>query len=53
MSPVFSLSVAAQPTVSLLYRIRRKKSGYVWMEAQGKLHLEQGKGRKVRISSLN
>ena len=33
--------------VNLLYRIRRKHSGYVWMEAQGRLHVDQGKGRKV------
>nr|CAG8443794.1 483_t:CDS:10 [Entrophospora candida] len=32
--------------VNLVYRIRRKNSGYMWFEANGKLHLEQGKGRK-------
>lgn len=37
------------PVVSLLYRARRKHSGYVWLEAQGKLHVEQGKGRKCVI----
>lgn len=26
------------PTVELLYRIRRKHSGYVWLESKGKLH---------------
>ncbi|GAA93655.1 uncharacterized protein L969DRAFT_66418 [Mixia osmundae IAM 14324] len=36
-------------TVSLLYRIRRKNSGYIWIEAHGKLHLEPGKGRKCVI----
>ncbi|GAA5821518.1 hypothetical protein JCM3770_001059 [Rhodotorula araucariae] len=43
--------VAAHPTVSLVYRIRRKNSGYVWFEAQGRLHLEPGKGRKCVILS--
>lgn len=35
--------------VNLVFRIRRKDSGYMWMEAQGKLYLEQGKGRKCVI----
>ena len=43
--------VAASPTVNLVYRIRRKNSGYVWFEAQGRLHLEAGKGRKCVILS--
>ncbi|CAB4429682.1 unnamed protein product [Rhizophagus irregularis] len=37
--------------VNLVYRIRRKHSGYMWFEAHGKLHLEQGKGRKCVILS--
>ncbi|RIA85642.1 PAS domain-containing protein [Glomus cerebriforme] len=37
--------------VNLVYRIRRKNSGYMWFEAHGKLHLEQGKGRKCVILS--
>ncbi|OZJ03921.1 hypothetical protein BZG36_03618, partial [Bifiguratus adelaidae] len=37
--------------VNLVYRIRRKNSGYMWIECQGKLHLEQGKGRKCVILS--
>ena len=28
----------SQPIISLLYRIRRKDSGYMWLEASGKLH---------------
>ncbi|GAA5981993.1 hypothetical protein JCM10908_004696 [Rhodotorula pacifica] len=43
--------VAVHPTVNLVYRIRRKNSGYVWFEAQGRLHLEAGKGRKCVILS--
>ncbi|KAM0747380.1 hypothetical protein T439DRAFT_329111 [Meredithblackwellia eburnea MCA 4105] len=35
--------------VNLLYRIQRKKSGYIWIEASGKLHIEPGKGRKCVI----
>lgn len=30
--------------VNLLYRIQRKNSGYIWIEAAGKLHVEPGKG---------
>lgn len=37
----------SQPIINLLYRLKRKKSGYVWIEAQGKLYLEQSKSRKV------
>ncbi|GAA6002505.1 hypothetical protein JCM10207_001154 [Rhodosporidiobolus poonsookiae] len=43
--------VAAHPSVNLVYRIRRKHSGYMWFEAQGRLHLEPGKGRKCVILS--
>lgn len=36
-------------TVNVVYRIRRKHSGYTWFEAHGGLHTEQGKGRKCII----
>lgn len=42
-------STVAHPYINLLYRFRRKSSGYVWMEAQGKLYLEQSKSRKCVI----
>ena len=35
--------------VNVVYRIRRKNSGYTWFEAHGSLHTEQGKGRKCII----
>ena len=35
--------------VSVVYRIRRKHSGYTWFESHGSLHTEQGKGRKCII----
>jgi len=35
--------------VNVVYRIRRKHSGYTWFEAHGALHTEQGKGRKCII----
>jgi PAS domain S-box-containing protein len=38
-------------TVNLVYRVRRKHSGIMWMEAQGRVHIEQGKGRKCVILS--
>ncbi|KAF8679563.1 White collar 1 protein (WC1) [Rhizoctonia solani] len=40
-----------QKTVDLLLRVRRKTSGYVWIESQGRLHVEPGKGRKAIIMS--
>ncbi|GAA6055671.1 hypothetical protein JCM3770_003404 [Rhodotorula araucariae] len=43
-------SSASNPHVRLLYRIRRKHSGYVWIESMGKLHIEPGKGRKAVIA---
>ena len=33
-------------SVSVVFRIRRKSSGYMWFEGHGALHTEQGKGRK-------
>lgn len=35
--------------VNVVFRIRRKHSGYTWFESHGSLHLEQGKGRKCII----
>jgi PAS domain S-box-containing protein len=36
-------------SVNIVFRIRRKKSGYMWFEGHGALHTEQGKGRKCII----
>jgi PAS domain S-box-containing protein len=36
-------------SVTVVYRVRRKQSGYVWFESHGCLHTEQGKGRKCII----
>ncbi|TKA67197.1 hypothetical protein B0A49_04510 [Cryomyces minteri] len=36
-------------TVNIVFRIRRKHSGYMWFEGHGSLHTEQGKGRKCII----
>jgi hypothetical protein len=35
--------------VNVVFRIRRKFSGYTWFESHGCLHTEQGKGRKCVI----
>ena len=35
--------------VNVVFRIRRKKSGYTWFESHGALCVEQGKGRKCII----
>ncbi|KAI8885218.1 hypothetical protein K501DRAFT_293568 [Backusella circina FSU 941] len=42
---------AANPdkVINLIYRVRRKYSGYMWMECQGKIHIDQSKGRKCLI----
>ncbi len=37
--------------VNLLFRVRRKRSGYIWLECTGRLHVEAGKGRKAVILS--
>lgn len=37
---------ASGSSVSVVFRIRRKDSGYMWFEGHGALHTEQGKGRK-------
>lgn len=39
---------ANQP-VNIVFRIRRKHSGYIWFESHGTLFSEQGKGRKCII----
>lgn len=36
-------------SVNVVFRIRRKRSGYMWFEGHGSLHTEQGKGRKCII----
>ncbi|KAH6682528.1 PAS domain-containing protein [Halenospora varia] len=36
-------------SVNIVFRIRRKKSGYTWFESHGSLCVEQGKGRKCII----
>ena len=36
-------------TVNIVFRIRRKHSGYTWFESHGSLHAEQGKGKKCII----
>jgi PAS domain S-box-containing protein len=38
-----------EKVVNLIYRVRRKYSGYMWMECQGKIHVDQSKGRKCLI----
>ncbi len=40
---------ASGAPVNVVYRIRRKYSGYTWFEALGTLHTEQGKGKKCII----
>lgn len=42
-------STVTHPIINLLYRFKRKGTGYVWIEAQGKLYLEQSKSRKCVI----
>nr|AGN74837.1 blue light receptor white collar 1 [Cordyceps militaris]AGO64763.1 blue light receptor white collar 1 [Cordyceps militaris] len=35
--------------VNIVFRIRRKQTGYTWFESHGSLYVEQGKGRKCII----
>lgn len=37
--------------INLLFRIRRKCSGYIWIDCTGKLHMDQSKGRKCLVLS--
>ncbi|KAL7332423.1 hypothetical protein PS15p_204473 [Mucor circinelloides] len=37
--------------INLLFRIRRKLSGYMWIDCRGKLHMDQSKGRKCLVMS--
>lgn len=37
--------------INLLFRIRRKCSGYIWIDCRGKLHMDQSKGRKCLVLS--
>src|SRR4029077_10529988 len=39
----------AGSSVSLAYRVRRKHSGYMWIESHGSLHTAPGKGGKCFI----
>lgn len=41
----------ADDTVNMIYRIRRKHSGYMWIECSGKLRNEDGRGRKYIVLS--
>ncbi|KAK9719018.1 hypothetical protein K7432_005072 [Basidiobolus ranarum] len=43
------LKEAPQGTISMIYRIKRKRSGYMWFEAQGRLYLDKCKSRKYAI----
>jgi len=40
---------SASQAVDVVFRIRRKHSGYMWFEGNGSLYTEQGKGRKAII----
>lgn len=40
---------AAGNTVNIVFRIRRKDSGYTWFESHGSLFMDQGKGRKCIV----
>ncbi|KAF8328207.1 uncharacterized protein EI90DRAFT_3065882 [Cantharellus anzutake] len=37
--------------VHLLFRVRRRYSGYIWIESTGRLQVEPGKGRKSLVFS--
>ena len=35
--------------INMLFRVRRKMSGYIWLESSGRLQVESGKGRKAMV----
>jgi PAS domain S-box-containing protein len=35
--------------INMLFRVRRKLSGYIWLESSGRLQVESGKGRKAMV----
>lgn len=35
--------------IHLLFRVRRKRSGYIWLESSGRLNIDTNKGRKAMI----
>ncbi|KAL7927289.1 blue light photoreceptor BLR1 [Trichoderma austrokoningii] len=39
----------AEDHVNIVFRIRRKQSGYTWFESHGSLFVDQGRGRKCII----
>jgi PAS domain S-box-containing protein len=41
----------ANEPVNLIYRVRKKNSGYMWIECCGKLRNEDGRGRKYVVLS--
>jgi len=43
------LTAAPTTTANLLCRMKRKRSGWVWLEFGGKLHMEHSKNRKAVI----
>lgn len=40
-----------EKSINLVFRIRRRASGYIWIDCRGKLHMDQSKGRKCLILS--
>jgi hypothetical protein len=44
-----SSNVDSVRDVHLLFRVRRKKSGYTWMDATGRVHVDPGKSRKYVV----
>ncbi|TQS36366.1 hypothetical protein Golomagni_03188 [Golovinomyces magnicellulatus] len=40
---------STESSINVVFRIRRKNSGYTWFESHGSLCVEQGKGRKYII----
>jgi PAS domain S-box-containing protein len=35
--------------INMLFRVRRKRSGYIWLESSGRVQIEAGKGRKAMV----
>ncbi|RCH78649.1 blue light receptor, partial [Rhizopus stolonifer] len=51
MREIKETTINPDKVINLLFRIRRKYSGYIWIDCRGKLHMDQSKGRKCLVLS--
>jgi hypothetical protein len=49
MREIKEATARPDPTINLIFRIRRKHSGYIWIDCRGLLHMDQTRNRKCFI----